>query len=102
MPKSKRAVSVRPEPSNPPSPTTSPAASDKSTGAIAPRRPTPAALNTGASPLAALADALAAKSASLTSRPSILPTSCKRVRSAVAYSPTNWPLRNTVNRSVTA
>ncbi len=47
MPKSRLAISVRPEPSRPARPTTSPAWSSRSNGSIEPGRPSPSASSSG-------------------------------------------------------
>ena len=101
-PNSRRASSVRPEPSRPASPTTSPRCSARSNGAIAPLRPTALASSTGvvaSSESSAVRGFFSSASSVLSSRPSILETSSTRLSSVVVHSPTSRPLRRTVIRS---
>ncbi len=102
-PKSSRANSVRPEPSNPASPTTSPALISRSNGSMAPLRPSRVARNSGGAVVSRWAwcsDAWCSiRSKVLSSRPSMADTRPSRSSCRVGYSPTNMPLRNTVIRS---
>jgi hypothetical protein len=99
-PNSSRASSVRPEPSSPASPTTSPAWMVRLNGAIAPLRPTSSAWSSGRS-AAAGARLVCSSSCSRTSSslPIIFSTSSSWGSSGVRYSPTSFPLRSTVIRS---
>ena len=97
-PKISLATSVRPDPSNPASPTTSPARMERSNGSIRRRRPTPSATRIGC-PLAAGAVAAARSSVRSSSRPSMSEISFSGGRSAVAADPTRRPLRKTEMRS---
>ncbi len=103
-PKSSRASSVRPDPSRPASPTTSPWRISSENGATAPFLDSPSAWrNTGA---AARSDRSCADSSrssrTSSSLPIILVTSSTGVMSEVRYSPTSFPLRSTVIRSAIA
>ena len=101
-PKSRRASSVRPLPSRPARPTTSPARMVRSKGATEPRRPSPDASRTGgasAVPDPASSARRSTSSSTPSSRPIIADTSWMRDRSRVRYSPTSRPLRSTVIRS---
>lgn len=98
------AVSVRPEPSSPASPTISPGRTSRSSGLIIPRRPTccidrngsasPAVRSTAAAPACSVSD--------IRSRPVIFATSTSTGKSRARYSPSRSPLRITVIRSDTA
>ena len=80
-PKSRRAVSVRPDPSSPAMPSTSPLRSSRSSGATPDFRPSPVGhRGTSAATVASARHATSCSSASSTasSRPIILETSCRR------------------------
>lgn len=101
-PASALAVSLRPEPSSPPSPSTSPAWSESETSSSWWRRVRPSAVRTGVRAAAcpsAAKPATPSRRASAMSRPSIIETS--RVRSRPASGPVwMWrPSRSTVTRS---
>ncbi|MNT48616.1 hypothetical protein D3C72_1854060 [compost metagenome] len=100
-PNSKRASSVRPEPSKPARPSNSPWRMWKSMGSRAPLRPSPCASSTVGPKLAAPASCARSSVCSCVSAatPIILLTSARRDSSLHAYSPSRSPLRMTVIRS---
>src|SRR6266850_4264959 len=112
MPKSRRAVSVRPDPRSPPMPRDSPPLTSRSTPRTDPRRPRPLALRNGVAvgppfpePLPPAAGApdpaslVRTGARSWTSRPTMRVISPMRERSDTGYSPTSRPFRSTVMRS---
>lgn len=100
MPNISRAVSVRPEPSRPATPTTSPAPMLRSNGSIERARPRP--LNEISRWLRAGASRLPCSVAAANVRPSIMETSSICGSEAVSRVPTSFPFRRTVMRSLTA
>ena len=102
-PNSRRASSVRPDPSRPPTPTISPRRRLRSIGRRWPRRPRPrASSRAGPASLRASAWLSWRVAGAPSSRPTIAVISAAGGSSALRYSPTRSPLRNTVTRSLMA
>ncbi len=101
-PNSSRASSVRPEPSSPATPMTSPSNTSRSTASRDPLRLRPNAFSTGvpASLTSVAATSRSMRSSVSSSRPIIIRTSSISVTSLVIRSPTRAPLRSTVMRSL--
>ncbi len=102
-PKNNRAVSVRPEPSSPARPSTSPLRMVRDSGSMLPLRPRPSATSTGGRDSSSSWTRFGvswSSSKAASSWPIILVTSSTLLTSEVRYSPTRRPLRSTVIRSV--
>ena len=100
MPKINLAVSVRPEPSSPARPTTSPLPMLRSIGAMEPGRPKFRSSTNGSRGCALRSlPPCCGGGICESALPIIRLTSSARGKVAVSYSPTNCPSRNTVIRS---
>ncbi|MCY1541372.1 hypothetical protein D9M68_770570 [compost metagenome] len=101
-PNSRRASSVRPAPSRPAMPTTSPARTRRSVACNCPAWPNPSDCRSAGAASSNAGSAAGRADCAANSRPSIAAISACGPRSAAFHSPTQLPLRSTVMRSDTA